>query len=423
MHHVIIGNSAAGVSAAETLRKVDPSCYITMISEEKESAYSRCMLPDLLAGSVPEDRLRIRPKDFYETNQIHTIFGKRAEAVIPSQKMVRLSNGSCVSYDRLLIATGSSSAMPPIPGLQGENVFGLRHLSDVRGILAAVESARRVLVVGGGFVGLEAAYALYERGYEVTVVEKLPQILPQQLDRRAAAILQNDMQGEGIRFILGRGIQEVLPPTLWQKLFRKKGQGILLDNGQELKAEVIIVATGTRANTDVVKNTDMVLNRGIPVDDFMETSIPDIYAAGDVAETMDIVTGEVGLTPIWPNAGAQGQIAAYNMAGQNRAYGGLIGMQNAVEFRKIPAMAMGITQPNSSEYTELIDYAPERNFYKKLVTKENRLVGMILVGDIQQAGIYGALIKNKADIAPYRNQIMSPNFSYAHMVTHSGTQN
>lgn len=147
----------------------------------------------------------------------------------------------------------------------------------------------------------------------------------------------------------------------------------------------------------------------------METNIPDVYAAGDVAETKDAVTGKVALTPIWPNASAQGRVAAYNMAGIPKAYGGMIGMQNAVEFHKVPAIALGITQPVGEEFEVLQVHEPERNIYKKLVLKENILVGMILVGKIEQAGIYGAMIKKKVNVTSVRNLLLRDDFSYGHL--------
>lgn len=416
MRHVIIGNSAAGISAAETLRSLQPEAEITIIAEENLPAYSRCLLPNYLAGTRDEEGLRIRPYDFYRRRRIQTLFGRRAVKVDNRAREVELEDGTTVPYDRLLIATGASSSMPPVPGINGENVFGLRHLADAKGILKACEGSRRVVIVGGGFVGLEAAYALYGRGLEVTVVEKMPHILPQQFDIEAARILMRDMQAEGIRFILGRGIKEIASSGLWGRLFGRSGKWVILEDGERLKAEVVIIATGTRPNIDLVRGTGMVVNRGIPVNEYMETSVADIYAAGDVAETKDVITGKVGLTPIWPNASAQGRIAAHNMAGYRRPYGGMVGMQNAVEFREVPAIAMGITRPEGDNYEILADYNPDCNCYKKLVLRDSILVGMILVGDIHQAGVYGALIKKRADISNLRHLLLRDDFSYAHML-------
>jgi len=417
MHYVIIGNSAAGIRAAETLRALDSAADINVISEEDSHAYSRCLLPDFLAGNRSEQEIYFRPEDFYIQNRINTSFGSKAISIEPDHRTVILDDGTKMHYDKLLLATGASSSLPPIPGIEADNVFSLRHLIDARNILKACSKARRVVIVGAGFVGLEAATALYRQGLEVTVVEKAPQILPLQFDTRAAEIILHDLQAEGIRFVLGKGIKEISPPSVWGRLFGKPGSGVLLEDGTRLKAEVVLIATGTRPNVELARSAGVKLNHGIPVNEFMQTNVPDIYAAGDVAETKDVVTGQTGLTPIWPNASAQGRTAAYNMAGFSKAYSGMIGLQNAVEFRDVPAIAMGISQPTGSGYKELCDYHPEKNKYRKLVLMNDRLVGMILVGDIQQAGIYGALIKTKADISRFTDVLLRDDFSYAYFVT------
>ena len=422
MRHVIIGNSAAGIRAAETLRSIDSEAEIYIVAEEEVPAYSRCQLPDYLAGDRSKGELRIRPNDFYTKNNIKTLFGQRVKSVDADNKSIKLENKKNLSYDKLLIATGASSFIPPIPGIDTDGVFALRDLEDADRIISKSNETRRAVIIGAGFVGLEAAYALYERGLEVTVVDVMSHILPRQFDKKAGEILKRDMQGEGIRFILGQGVKEIATPGLLKRIFLKKGKGVILDNGEYLKSELMVVATGTRANVELVENTEMEINKGIPVDEYMETSIQDIYAAGDVAETKDVVTGEKGLTPIWPNASAQGRVAAHNMAGKMKTYDGLIGMQNSVEFRKVPAIAMGITQvEEDSEYEVLSEYRPEKNLYKKLVIKGDILHGMILIGDIHQAGIYGALIKKKADIGPYKKILLQADFNYGHILNRTAT--
>jgi len=407
VHHVIIGNSAAGVRAAEILRLLDRTAAITMVADEDRPAYSRCLLPDYLAGKRGEDDLRIRPLDFYDTLGIKTRWGKPVVTIDPAGGRIGLADGSDLPFDRLLLATGASSAMPPVAGLNREFVFGLRHLADAQGILRECSHARRAVVIGGGFVGLEAGYALNRRGLEVTVVEKLPHILPLQMDAVAAGILLQDMEAAGIRFRLGSGIREITGTG--------KDRGVLLDDGGWLEADLVIVATGTRPNAELAREAGISVNRGIPVNQYLETSAPGIYAAGDVAETRDVVTGELGLTPIWPNAAVQGRVAACNMAGFPRTYGGLIGMQNAVEFRDVPAIAMGITQPPAG-YEELVDYRPRERRYRKLVLRGEVLVGMILVGEVSQAGVYAALIKKQAGITGFRRLLMRDDFSYAYFL-------
>lgn len=416
MRHVIIGNSAAGISAAETIRRLDPGCSITIISGENFPAYSRCLLPDFIAGDIDADSLKIRSQDFYTGNHIETKLGEKAIAVDTQTKHVVLENGETVPYDKLLIATGSVTTFPPLEGMDLPGVFGLRTLGDADNILTAAKSARRAVVIGAGLVGLEAAYALYRRGLEVTVVEKAPQIVPQQFDATASEVLKKDMESEGIRLILGAGIRGIVGPSLWERLFKRKGKGVVLEDGRRLKCELVIVATGARPNIDMVKNTGIAINRGIVVNNLMQTSIPDIYAAGDVAETIEIVTGLQTVTPIWPNAVVQGKFAGYNMAGRERKYSGLIGMQNTVEFREVPAIAAGITNGDPGDYEIITVYRPEQNIYKKLVIKDTVLKGMILVGDIANAGVYGALIRTRTNIAPIKHQLLRDDFSYGYFL-------
>lgn len=414
--YVMVGNSAAGISAAETIRRLDPEGDITIVDAEKTHVYSRCLLPNYLGGTRSEEALRIRPRDFYQKLSLNTCFGYRVEKVDPGEKAVILDNGARFKYDHLFIATGSSTAFPPIPGIAGDGVYGLRTLGDAKEILARASQARRAVIVGGGFVGLEAAWALYHRGLEVTVVEKMPQILPQQFDATAAAMLLSEMQTEGIRFILGTGIKEIAAPGLWEKLSGKAGRGVILENGDRLKAELVIVATGTRANTQLVAGTGVKINRGIAVDKYQWTGIEGIYAGGDVAETEDVVTGRMGLTPIWPNAVAQGRVAGYNMAGVPREYGGIIGMQNAVEFRDVPAMAIGLAQADGDGYEILKEYQPDHNQYKKVVLRDDVIVGLVLVGDIRQAGVYSALMRKKARVTKFKHRLLRPDFSYGQVL-------
>lgn len=416
MRHVIIGNSAAGVSAAEAIRRLSPRDSITIISEEDYPAYSRCLLPEYLAGHIGEDRLRIRSGSFYDSMRIEAKLGKKAAGIDTVNRRVLLENGEKVPYDRLLIATGSVTTFPPLEGMDSPGVFGLRTLADAQRILKAAGSARRAVVVGAGLVGLEAAYALYRRGLEVTVVEKAPRIVPQQFDSTASRVLMKDMESEGIRLILNTGIKGIAGTPLWERLFGRKGKGVVLEDGGRLKCEIVVVATGARPNTDVVRDTGIKVNRGIVVNDYMQTSVPGVYAAGDVAETTDIVTGQRSVTPIWPNAMVQGRYAGCNMAGYPRRYSGLIGMQNTVEFREVPAIAAGLTQADPGEYEILTDYRPVHNTYKKLVLKDSVLKGIILVGDISNAGVLSALIRKKTDVSSFKHLLLLDDFGYGHFL-------
>lgn len=423
MRHLIIGNSAAGVSAAETIRRCDPVAEIAIVAAETSPAYSRCLLPNYLAGTRSEEQLNIRDQDFYTSLRIEPLFGRQVEHVLPEKHLIELTDKRRLGYDRLLIATGSRTFMPPIEGIDNPWVYGLRNLEDAKQILAKCESARRVVIIGGGLVGLETAYALYKRGLEVTVVEKMPQILPLQFDYTAASILQRDLQAEGIRVILGTGVQLIADSGVWAKLFGNSGsKGVVLENGERLKADVVVVATGTRTNVELLKNSGIKYNRGILVDQYLQTSVPGIYAAGDVVETADAVTGQVGLSPIWPNAVAQGRVAGANMAGQRQEYTSRICMQNAVQFRDVPAIAIGITNPTGDDDRTLVVRRLDHNIYKKLVLRGNILVGMILVGDIRQAGVLSALIRQRADVSCWEKLLLRDDFGYARILAGNKAQ-
>jgi len=414
--YVIIGNSAAGVTAAETIRRLDRSGEITIVDAEPYPCYSRCLLPYFLDGRRDEQGLAIRPPDFYAKLGLNTLLGQKVESVLPQEKAIRLADGTKLPYDKLLIATGASPTFPSWPGLETEGVYGLRTLDDAKRLLRQAASARRAGVIGAGFVGLETAWALYRRGLEVTVVGRSRRILRQQFDATAASIIMREMQAEGIRFLLGVGIKEIAPPSLWEKVFGRAGCGVILDNGDRLKAELVVVATGVRPNVDLLSGSGVAVNRGVVVDAYQATNVPDIYAAGDVAEIVDWVTGARGLSQIWPSAVVQGLVAGYNMAGVKRELGALIGLQNAVEFRDVPAIAIGLTQPEDVEdrgYEVLTAYQPDRNLYKKLVLRDDVIVGLILVGEISQTGVYAALMRKKANVKKYKDRLLRPDFGYA----------
>lgn len=414
--YVIIGNSAAGVTAAETIRRLDRSGEITIVDAEPYPCYSRCLLPYFLDGRRDEKGLSIRPPDFYAKLGLNALLGHKVERVLPQEKAVRLADGRKLEYDKLLIATGASPAFPPWPGVGAEGVYGLHTLDDAKQILRQAAGARRAVVVGAGFVGLETAWALYRRGLEVTVVGRSRRILRRQFDATAASIIMREMQAEGIRFLLGVDIKEIVPPSLWQKIFGRAGCGVILDNGDRLKAELVVIATGVRPNVDLLAGSGVVVNKGVVVDAYQATNVPDIYAAGDVAEIVDGITGARGASQIWPSAVVQGLVAGYNMAGVKRELGGLIGLQNAVEFRDVPAIAMGLTQPEDEEdrnYEVLTAFQPERNLYKKLVLRDDVIVGLILVGEISQAGVYAALMRKRAKVGKYKERLLRPDFGYA----------
>lgn len=415
MHYAIIGSSAAGIKAAETIRQLDREAAISVISDESEAPYSRCLIPEYLGGKRTRFELNFRPEFFYTRHGIRNYPGKKVESVEPKNAHIIFEDGRKLSYDKLLIATGASSFFPPIPGLDIGEYYGLRNLKDADNILQKVRRGLKAVVIGGGFVGLEAAYALKERGMDVTVIEMLPQILALQFDETGAGILQREIQTSGIEILTGVGTREIAGPSSRDRVKGNRQQKVILSNGRVLKADLILVSTGTRANTGLVADSGIEVNKGILVNECLETNIKEVYAAGDVCESLDLISGNVSLSPIWPNAIIQGKYAAYNMAGHRKELNRLVGMQNAVEFREIPAIAMGLSKATEEEGYEVLSlYRPVRNIYKKLVLKDNVIKGMLFVGDIENAGVVAALLKKREDVSEYKHKILQKGFNYGY---------
>lgn len=422
MKYLIIGNGAAGIAAAEKIRKLDGKGEITILSAEKYDAYSKCLLPDFLSGELSENRMFIRDKDFYRKKNITIYNGHKVLSIDFRQKRVTTDivdifseSGSIFVYDKLLIATGSTQIIPGIEGLEPSNVHLLNSLGDAKRIIEDSRDARKIIIIGGGFVGLEAAFNLYRKGKEVTIIEKAPRILQGQLDERASHMIQNSAEEEGIRLILNASIS-VVSSSIYSniaKLFTGiNTKSVLLDDGRRFKADMIIVAAGSRPNLNFIKDTALTVQKGITVDKYMQTSIEDVYAAGDVVESIDAITGESSLSPIWPNAVIQGEAAGSNMAGKKQEFSSLISMQNASEFREIPMISMGITAPEEPGYEEYMDYRPVDTVYRKVVIKEDIIVGMIFLGDIKNAGVIGALMKQRTNVGKIKTNLLNPNFGY-----------
>lgn len=410
MKTVIIGGSAAGIQAAEDLRRLEPGAQITVISDEPHYPYSRCLISRYVEGKLPAQALRFRTGRFFEQYNIDGWLGARVERIDPAAGHVELADGRQAPYDRLLLATGSRPFIPNIPGLDLGNVFTFHSMADAEAIVAAGSEAQRgaesVVVLGAGFAGLEAAYALARQGKQVTVVERMGQILPNQLDWTGSGIIQSDLESSGVRILLDNSVAAI------------EGAGVVssvsLTDRSSLAADMVIVATGTRPNVELAQQAGLTTQRGIVVDAYLQTSAPGIYAAGDVIEIDDIATGRRGCSATWFNAVLQGKFAASNMAGRRRIYSDAVGIQNAVQFHHLPAISYGQTLVGAEVAEDFEVMTLHRgSVYKKLVLKANILRGMIFVGDIAKAGFYAALIRHRVDLSEVKPRLLDDDFSYA----------
>lgn len=394
LRHLIVGASAAGVAAAEAIREVDESAHIAVISEEADPLYSRPMLYlDLM--ELRED-LRFRPVGFFEALGIEPLLGRRAERIDVERKHVRLEGGKWATFDRLLIATGGIPRWPRIPGIEKEGVVGLRTLHDL-GVLKRLGSRRPgAVVLGGGNVGLQAASGLRAFGNEVTVIVRSPHLLSQLADEGAGRMFQERLESHGIGVRTGTDVVEILGG--------ERVEGVRLDTGETLPCGIVVPAKGVDANLAVVEGSGIEVGEGIRVNEHMETSEPGVYAAGDVAETVDVVTGRREVHGIWPCAYEQGRIAGLNMAGVARAYDGAMRM-NAAEFYGLELMSLGVVK--GSGRTEERVRRREPDVYRKLVSADGRLLGALLVGEIRDAGLLRLAIRAKADVSGLEDDLLA----------------
>lgn len=409
MNYVIIGNSVAAVGAMRAIRALDRDGEITVVSRERYPAYGRPLISYLLGGLINEKRMAYLPPDFYEKNRIRLLLETEAVAVDTEKNLVRLKTGETLAYDRLLIATGGDPFVPPIDGLAAkERVFTFTTWDDAAKLKAVAADIDRALVIGGGLIGLKAAEGLHLLGKKVTIVELADRILSAAFDKPAGRIIAKKMKANGIEVITEETVVAV------------NGEGsaissVTLKSGETVACDTVVVAIGVRPAAAFLAGSNIEVNRGIVVNDQMRTSVSTVYAAGDVAEASDFFTGQKNPMPIWPDAYIQGDVAGTDMAGGDKHYAGGLAM-NSIEFFKVPTISMGITNPADDGGFEVLAAADPDNYsYRKIVLKENRLVGAVLVGDVDRAGIFSGLIREKVDVAPFRESLLAADFGFVNI--------
>jgi NAD(P)H-nitrite reductase large subunit len=409
MNYVIIGNSVAAVGAIRGIRKVDAEGHITVLSRENHTAYGRPLISYLLGGMVNEKRMPYLPADFYEKHKVNLLLGSEVVAVESAESRVKLASGESIPYDKLLIATGGDPFVPPIEGMAGkEKVFTFTTWDDAAKIKGLAADINRVVVIGGGLIGLKAAEGLYALEKQITIVELADRILSAAFDRTAGRIVGKKMKANGI---------EVITEDTVVKIEGEGSEitGVTLKSGDFIPCDSVIVAIGVRPATRFLKGSGVQVNRGVVVSDSMESSVPGVYAAGDVAEATDFFSGNKNPMPIWPDAYIQGDVAGISMAGGEREYVGGLAM-NSIELFKIPTISMGITNPEAGDRYEIMTYQDLENYqYRKIVLENGVLVGVVMVSNVDRAGIFAGLIRDKVAVAPFKEQLLAPDFGFVHL--------
>lgn len=395
---VIIGNSAASLSAIKAIREMDKLCPITVISAENCNAYSPVFLTYLLRGALSKKDLFITGSDFYKDNGVVAIFGNKAVHVDPKIQQVHLNNDSTVEYDNLLIATGASP-ISPVASMKGlDNVFSLRTITDAEKILKCAKMSKEVLIVGGGLIGMQVANAFVGKKTKLTIMEWSKQVLPESIDVDCAAILQKEIESCGISVILGEKVVGI------EKCGKKAI--IVSDSGKEVAADMVIVGIGLKPNVQLAERSGIKLNRGILIDSQLRTNFENIFAAGDVSEGENLVTGKREVLPTWINACRQGKIAGQNMAASSQIYEGGI-RETITTIFGLSIVAVGLVKAQKEEKIIELQFSDtKRKIYRKILLNDNRIVGAVLLNNIVDAGILGNLIRNKKNISSFTEQLL-----------------
>ncbi|GAB6153962.1 FAD-dependent oxidoreductase [Desulfosporosinus burensis] len=391
MSYIVIGNSAAGLFAVEEIRRHDTLSEIIVLTAEQEQSYSRCLTTYFLAGDIPASSLYLREESFAERLKLKVIYGVEVNWIDPVRRLVRSTDGQEWEYSKLLLAMGASANKLLIKGGNLPEVFTLRTMKDALEINEVLErGAQKAVVIGGGLVSLKSAYALKKRGLQVTVLVSSGQILSQMLDEKAASIIQGHLAANGLRFLLQTEAEAITG--------EEQVQGVLIAPHTELAADLVIVGKGVRPNLGELRNIGFNIGMGLQVDSSLATNLPSIYAAGDIAETWDLVRKKFTVNATWPNATTQGRIAGANMCGGQEIYPGSLGL-NSVDFFGLSAMSAGITkipEPKGQgdwEQEESLKMVGDMPTYRNLLWQGNILKGFVLVGDTSQCGVLTSLVK------------------------------
>lgn len=398
MKHVILGNGPAGVIAAETIRQRAPHDEIVMIGSENAPPYSRMAIPYLLMGNIEEPGTYLRKDpNHFEALKIKQVFGRASSVDAKAKKLfLEGQEGKPVTFDKLLIATGSIPVQPPIPGIDLSGVHPCWTLDDARSIAKLAKPGSRVLQMGAGFIGCIILEALASREVQLTVVEMGDRMVPRMMTAVAGGMIKQWVQDKGVQVFTDTRVQEITQTG--------SGLSVKLSNGQVIEVDLVISATGVRPNIAYLKTSGLELKTGILVNNQMQTSDADIYAAGDVTESVDFSTGERIVNAIQPNAAEQARIAAINMTGGNTQSQGALQI-NVLDTLGLISSSFGLwSGAQGGDHVEIVDKA--RYKYLRLEFLNDQLVGATCVGSTDHIGVLRGLIQGKVVLGEWKKALM-----------------
>ena len=411
--YLILGNSAGAIGCITGIRALDQEAPITLLAKESEHTYSRPLITYLLGGKVTEEQMYYRPLDFYQKNQVQARLGVEVTGLDTAAKLVQTKSGESLGYEKLLISVGGTPFVPPgLKGIKSKGVFTFTTWQDARSIKSYVDQnqVESAVVVGGGLIGLKSVEALLSLGVKVTVVELADRILSITLDQTASDMASKALADKGVELITGTTVSSIQHED-------GKVKGVSLKNKKKKACGLVIMAIGVVPDLALVQGSGIATDRGILIDEACMTNQKGVYAAGDVAQATEILSGERRSIPIWPNAYRQGYIAGMNMAGGQASYEGGLAM-NSVEICGLPTVSAGITAVSGDEYEILESLDRQKGRYKKVVLKDNVVVGFVMVGDIERAGIYTGLIKGKVNVGDRKAKLMQDEFGLITLPKH-----
>lgn len=454
-NYIIIGNSVAGLSAVESIRKIDEIGNILVLSYENYLNYSKPLITYYIANKVSLESVYFRPKEFYDSKSLFVKLDTKVTKIDTEKKCVITNSGDRFYFDKLLIASGGKPIIPKInvrtdnkrssyldssnyKEIQG--IFTLTTLDDAIKIKKYIfgNNINHASILGGGLIGLKTAEAFLDIGLQIDIIELSERILSATFDTEASTIIEDRIRKENSNIFTCNTVEEIV-------VSNNKIKSLRLRDGKEISTSLLVIAIGVIPNTEFLKNGDIRIERGIVVDEYMRTTSKDIYAAGDVVDSLDLILNKRRNIAIWPLAARQGAVAGTNMAGGEGKYEGGFFM-NSVEILGIPSISMGMSTvetlddilkipgmsgkrpleevhngatrtfgiPEEGEISlgieVLRESRPEKNLYKKIVVSKNRIIGVILVGNIERAGIYAGLIKSRIDISSIKENLLREDF-------------
>ena len=396
MHYVIIGAGPAAVAAAEKLRVLDEDGQITMVGSQPQQPYSRMAIPYYLTGKIEESGTYLRRSpNHFESHRIELVHGEVTTVDAAGHK-VMLNDGSAIDYDKLLIATGAEPIIPPVAGMDDPRVQQCWHLEDAERIIELAKPGARAVQVGAGFIGCIILESWVLREVDLTVVEMGPRMVPRMLGEKAGDLLKTWCESKGVTVHTGTTVESI--ESTQNEL------NVVLKNGESCPADVVIVSTGVKPNVGFLQGLDIKIDQGIEVDEFMQTSITDVYAAGDCAQGLDFSTGETAVHAVQPTATEHGRVAATNMAtGNSLPYKGSLNM-NILDTLGLVTSSFGAWEGvDASDSAEI--YNPDNYQYINLQFKDDVLVGANTVGYHQHLGVLRGLIESRVPLGVWKERL------------------